>query len=121
MVVCVLLVLVVLLMHAFKKNEANAGVRVAFEHATSLITEWDDAFEQHEVIPFFKGSPDKELYTIGWVAINSKGDYFVSDGKIRQIFQFDAEGRLIRKIGRQGQGPGEYNLPLSNRKLWVSQ
>ena len=111
MVVFVMLMLMVLLVQGFKKNEENDGVRVAFKRATQLITKWEDAFEQHEVISFFKDSPDKELYTIGWVAINSKGDYFISDGKIRQIFQFDAEGRLIRKIGRQGRGPGEYNLP----------
>ena len=110
-VVFVLSMVMVLVMQGFSENEVNDGVRVAFEYATPLITKWDDAFEQHDIIPFFKGSSDKELYTIGWVVINSNGDYFLLDGKIRQVFQFDPNGRLIRKIGRQGQGPGEYNIP----------
>jgi hypothetical protein len=35
------------------------------------------------------------------------------DPKGCQLLLFDDEGHFLRKIGRQGQGPGEFNLPLT--------
>ena len=44
----------------------------------------------------------------------------------RKLYQFDKEGKFIRQIGREGQGPGEYQLQkydvddVNNRILVVS-
>ncbi len=92
-------------------QEVNSELRVSFTDVKPLVKAWDEAFGEHEVIPLFKDSPDKEIYTIGWIGINSKGDYFIFDGKIRNIYQFDEAGKFIRTIGRQGQGPGEFDVP----------
>jgi hypothetical protein len=41
------------------------------------------------------------------------GQYiFVSDMKTATFFRFDAEGKYLNKIGRKGQGPGEYTNAL---------
>ncbi len=47
---------------------------------------------------------------------NQQGDIFVTDPGGNRIVQFDKNGKLIRQIGRQGQGPGEFQI-LSSFKL----
>ncbi len=46
---------------------------------------------------------------IAWNA--DEGVLYVSDTLAHQIKLFDATGRLIRSIGRRGEGPGEFNFP----------
>lgn len=41
---------------------------------------------------------------------DSRGRIYVSDVKTSQIFVFERDGRFVMKIGRPGQGPGEFNL-----------
>ena len=38
-----------------------------------------------------------------------KGHFYILDGTRRNIFVFDEAGRFVRKIGKQGNGPGEYS------------
>lgn len=47
---------------------------------------------------------------------NSKGDIFVTDPGGNRILQFDKNGVFLRQIGRQGEGPGEFQI-LSSFKL----
>lgn len=35
---------------------------------------------------------------------------FMYNGKTGQVLQFDRKGKFVRPVGRQGNGPGEYNL-----------
>lgn len=42
------------------------------------------------------------------VAIDSRGRILVTDHGYREIFVFDSAGLLLRTVGREGQGPGEY-------------
>ena len=61
-----------------------------------------------------------EEYTFGRVsglAIGHQGTVYVGDDQIPTIRQFGPEGRWIRDIGRQGEGPGEYNSGLGMRSL----
>ena len=41
-----------------------------------------------------------------------KGHFYILDGMRRHIFVFDEAGRFVRKIGKQGNGPGEYSAIL---------
>ncbi len=54
---------------------------------------------------------------------DSRGRIYVSDVKANQILVFKKDGRFVVKIGRQGQGPGEFNLIgralMTNRGLAV--
>jgi DNA-binding beta-propeller fold protein YncE len=49
---------------------------------------------------------------------------YVSDTQAHQIKVFDMTGRLVRTLGRRGEGPGEFNFPthiaLSHDKLYVT-
>lgn len=40
------------------------------------------------------------------------GNIIVNDQKVKQIFMFDERGSFIKKIGRAGQGPGEFGNPF---------
>lgn len=46
---------------------------------------------------------------LAWNA--DEGLLYVSDTQAHQIKVFDATGRLLRNIGRRGEGPGEFNFP----------
>ncbi|HLO64520.1 MAG TPA: 6-bladed beta-propeller [Azonexus sp.] len=52
------------------------------------------------------------------------GLLYVSDTQAHQIKVFDMTGRLVRTIGKRGEGPGEFNFPtflsLSRDRLVVS-
>ncbi len=37
----------------------------------------------------------------------------INDQKAHQIFMFNEQGKFIKKIGREGQGPGEFGNPFS--------
>lgn len=45
------------------------------------------------------------------IARDSKGNYYILDGGNYRIQVFDANLNFIRSIGRQGQGPGEFEYP----------
>jgi DNA-binding beta-propeller fold protein YncE len=52
------------------------------------------------------------------------GLLYVSDTQAHQIKVFDMTGRLVRTLGKRGEGPGEFNFPtylaLANDQLIVS-
>jgi len=43
--------------------------------------------------------------------IDDEGNVYVLDKKYVKIFVFNSEGKFVRTIGRQGEGPGEYKNP----------
>ena len=50
---------------------------------------------------------------------------FILDVRSRCVYMFDKEGRFVRKIGRNGQGPGEYVSPndftidIENKTVYI--
>ena len=59
------------------------------------------------------------------IAVDAKGQLFVLDYKTQEIRLFDASGKFVRLVGREGAGPGEYREPNGMRlapdgKLWVN-
>jgi hypothetical protein len=54
------------------------------------------------------------------------GSIFVANNRENTILKFDGDGRLIRKFGRKGQGPGDFEFPsnlsiLDGRTLIVGE
>lgn len=57
---------------------------------------------------------ESSIATITDMALDSKGNYIISDGvHLNQVWIFDHEGKFLQKLGKKGQGPGEYTAPLS--------
>jgi hypothetical protein len=52
---------------------------------------------------FFQGVTD--------VKCDPQGNIYVCDFQANHILKFDGTGKYLKSIGRQGQGPGEFNMP----------
>ncbi len=55
---------------------------------------------EHSVMTFLIGEPDK--------VIKFQGEFYFLDRNQRSIFIFNSQGKFIKKIDKQGAGPGEY-------------
>ncbi len=54
---------------------------------------------------------DDAFGRVAYVAILRDGGTLVADDKARRISWFDAHGRLVKHVGRSGEGPGEFVTP----------
>lgn len=72
------------------------------------------------------GSADEDYFS-QWagIAVDATGAIYVVDVKDCRIRKFDASGRLIKEVGRKGQGPGEFDSPVNIQvhgdRLYVTQ
>ena len=71
--------------------------------------------------------PDQAFYIPDITAIRSYGDsdFFVTDNWLKQILHLDENGNIIRTIGSEGRGPGEFTdlwnvIPLRDGNIGVS-
>lgn len=53
------------------------------------------------------GDPDSIFYSTPQITVADDGTIFVLDRNDHSVRAFDTEGKLVRKFGRKGQGPGE--------------
>ena len=72
------------------------------------------------------GDGDGEFECPQAVAVNSNGNYFVTDFGNNRVQVFDSEGQFIRKFGSNGKGDGELDGPtgigfLSNGNVVVCE
>lgn len=44
--------------------------------------------------------------------LDDNGDVFILDRKWKRLFKINSKGDFIKKGGREGQGPGEFQNPL---------
>ncbi len=56
------------------------------------------------------GDDDEEVFfgTIAEFLKDDAGNIYLLDGQLSEIHVFDPDGELLRTIGRQGEGPGEF-------------
>ncbi len=59
-------------------------------------------------IGVLEGDPDYELGRVRKVAVGANGQIIVADDAAPALRVFDANGKFVRIIGRNGEGPGEY-------------
>ena len=56
------------------------------------------------------GAEDTTLFTEAYeFVVDPSGRFWVYDRPTNTILVFDAHGALVRRVGRQGSGPGEFN------------
>lgn len=55
--------------------------------------------------------PETMFYRAGPTALDDDGNLYVVDSAAHRISVFDAQGNWVRNIGREGQGPGEFQYP----------
>jgi outer membrane protein assembly factor BamB len=59
------------------------------------------------------GEEDYFFSQIRGIAVDDSGNIYVLDSKEKHVLAFDEEGRCLTTFGRAGQGPGEFNSPLT--------
>ena len=81
----------------------------------------EPTFEEVFRVGVLEGEPWEMLGTVRSIAFDARGNLYLFDGSggVRgpwrdpRILVFDATGAFVREFGRSGEGPGEFNLPLS--------
>src|SRR5438132_1487933 len=70
------------------------------------------ASQLHRLVEEMRIAPsvdDTTLFTeVATFAVDRAGRFWVYDSQANTIFLFDRAGKLIRRVGRQGSGPGEF-------------
>lgn len=61
---------------------------------------------------------------IASAAVNSRGQVVVVDRKTEDVRLFDAQGKFLQRLGKKGQGPGEFRSPhtvlvMPNDEIWI--
>jgi len=70
---------------------------------------------------------DEEVFSENiFITVDDEENIFITDMKLNNLKVFDQSGTFIRTIGKQGQGPGELNMPTgiqitSNGELMVEE
>ena len=93
------------------KVEIKDGITVIRNPQDPLYGEI--TFELEEDLSIGNNSDDNYLFEGGLsLAVDARGNVYALDGRGRRIQEYDGKGRYIQTIGRKGQGPGEFELPL---------
>jgi hypothetical protein len=60
-----------------------------------------------------EGDEQTQFFRVMDVGVDSSGWIYVVDARNFRVQVFDPSGKYLRTIGRQGQGPGEFEMPTS--------
>ncbi len=89
------------------ENQERAPYSIGAAHALG-----DLAKERKEIR--LEATAESMISEITDILVNSQGHIVIADGwRGRQVLVFDGSGKFLRKVGQFGQGPGEYNTPVS--------
>jgi hypothetical protein len=82
----------------------------------------DDVEAEWEIFPL-ETSDECLLSDISKI-IFQNGMYYISDDATLALYVFDSNGKLLKKLDRKGQGPGEYvtlrTFDIIDRDVWIS-
>lgn len=106
--------IVIILFHSNCKNSNNNAI-LGLRHKNSSIELFSPIATIKDSISFFAesidfillDSPSRCPVSDNIMSVISSNDYFFLI-EFRAVYQFDKSGQFIRKIGRNGRGPGEY-------------
>lgn len=68
----------------------------------------DAGYEELYRIGTLDGEEWEQFGNVSRVAFDGVGRLYVFDSQVNRFFVVDADGALIRRIGREGDGPGEF-------------
>ncbi|MFH1143827.1 MAG: 6-bladed beta-propeller [Candidatus Eisenbacteria bacterium] len=90
----------------------------AADEATARVENKDQPAEgtlRLEVTERWRTGGDDSEILIGdarAAAVNERGEILVLDNRLVQVLVFSPQGELLRTLGREGEGPGEFRMPL---------
>lgn len=90
-----------------------AGQKVEFIHNPAEPLYGEITLELEEDLILGSESDENYLFYRVWdIQADAKGNIYVLDSGANRIQKYDKNGRYLRTIGRQGQGPGEFERPI---------
>ncbi|MCC5938476.1 MAG: 6-bladed beta-propeller [Lunatimonas sp.] len=94
------------------KTEGIPTLVIPHSEASAKPAWLTDYSDETRAIPL-ESTPKSLISYIGDVAFGETYIYVLNLGADPSIMQFDWDGRYIRRIGINGQGPGEFQVPTS--------
>ena len=104
----------ILLMFAVVAQAGWEGTTTTADGVTTITNPETPAFgiNRQELRELWRrgGETDEEIFfgTIAEFLHDDQGNIYLLDGQLSEIQVFDPAGELLRTIGRQGEGPGEF-------------
>ncbi len=113
-------IIVLLFFKACGSSDSGWGGRIEVRDGVTRVTNppvplYPEASLNLEQDLVITGSEDHEpqmLQDIRTLDVDEDGNIYVLDEGAADIKAFDGGGRYLRTIGRKGQGPGEFGLPV---------
>ena len=93
------------------KIEIEEGVKVIKNPQEPLYGQLEFELEEDLTISN-EQDEDYMFYRIRGMAVDSEGRILVVDMTNYRVLIFDKNGRPLQSIGRQGQGPGDFEMPI---------
>lgn len=59
------------------------------------------------------GEDDVLIGAVTQALIDDDGNSYLLDSHISQVIVYDSAGRFVRSMGRSGEGPGEFKIPIT--------
>ncbi|HEX6902994.1 MAG TPA: 6-bladed beta-propeller [Thermoanaerobaculia bacterium] len=95
----------------------GGGTKGSFRNAAvKAPANWEDLAGSPRRLDLQYPNLADELMTLPYILVDSAGNLIVPHAAKGKLLVFDPTGKLVREIGRKGQGPGEFNL-LSHAAL----
>ena len=102
----ILLTLLLFILFSCKSTGDKTDCEVLHVDLVERPVPTEELFSKISVIPL-ETNDSSFLVRPVKVIIKDNGYYIVDEG-VPAVFSFDEEGHLLHKIGKKGQGPGEY-------------
>lgn len=114
-----LLFLLVFLFNSYGQEKPEWKGTIEIEDGVTIVKNPKEPMYGEDVLRFEEelsiGEPEgREEYMFSLISsidVDSNGNIYVLDVKEAHVKLFDNDGRLIRIIGKSGQGPGEFQNP----------
>ena len=93
------------------KEEVREGVRHVMNPAKAM--EEPTTVKLQELWRLGGESEDENEFfgLIGRITADSKGNVYLLDSQLSEVKIYSAEGKFVKTIGREGEGPGEFRRP----------
>jgi hypothetical protein len=88
------------------------GVTVVTNPIEPMYGEEIFSLEEELAIGVVEGEDAYMFSRINDIDVDEEGKIYVAEGASAHIRIFDENGKYIRSIGRKGQGPGEFQMPI---------
>jgi 6-bladed beta-propeller len=92
--------------------ETVDGVRVVRNPYAPMYPEGALSLQEDLTIGTAEGAEEYMFIRLRWLFVDESGSIYTLDQRKPRIDVFDSDGRHVRSIGRQGQGPGEFQTPF---------